>query len=92
MPAFDTHLTPNPNSLKITTNGDPFIESGMESFHAGEDPVDHPLGRRLLGVRGLANVFVVPQFVTVTKHPAAEWDEVVPGVMSALTEYFADKA
>lgn len=87
MRRFETHPTPNPNSLKITTEAGPFTEGGMLSFSSPEEAAEHPLGR-LLSVPGVANVFALPQFVTVTKHPAASWDDLLPGIEGALDAYF----
>lgn len=92
MPRFDTQPTPNPNSLKITTEAGPFIPEGMESFSSASEAADHPLGQRLFAVTGIANVFILPQFLTVTKHPAASWDDVMTQVRSVLTAYFEHNA
>ncbi len=89
MPAFETHPTPNPNSVKITTDAESFIESGMAAFNSAQEAAGHPLGERLFAVPGVANVFVLPQFVTVTRHPAATWDALLPAVEEALRAYFA---
>ena len=88
MPRFDTEPTPNPNSLKITTDAGAFIESGMESFSSPEAAQNHPLGSRLFAVRGVANVFILPQFLTVSKSPAANWNEILPQVKQVLQDYF----
>lgn len=90
MPRYRTQPTPNPNSLKITSAGRRFIEDGLESFNTASDAEGHPLGHRLFNVTGVANVFIVPQFLTITKHPAADWDEVLTGVEAALDQYFAE--
>jgi hypothetical protein len=79
--------TPNPNSLKIATDRVPFIESGMESFGAAEEAADHPLGSRLFALSGVANVFILPQFLTVTKQPAADWNVLLPQLESTLESY-----
>ncbi|MFQ5570158.1 MAG: NifU N-terminal domain-containing protein [Rhodothermales bacterium] len=91
MPRFNTHLTPNPNSLKITTDAGDFIESGMESFSTVEEAARHPLGKLLFAIRGMANIFVLPQFVTITKTPSADWDEMLPLVDRALDAYFENR-
>jgi hypothetical protein len=86
---FDTQPTPNPNSVKITVDGRTFIDAGMESFSSAAQAGDHPLGSRLFAVDGIVNVFVMPQFLTVTKDSGADWNAVMPAVESALREYFA---
>jgi len=91
MPQFDTQPTPNPNSVKITTDGDPFVESGMESFSSADQAANHPLGKRLFEIDGIVNVFVLPQFLTVTKTSEADWNQVMAAVESALNAHFEDK-
>lgn len=83
-----THPTPNPNSLKITTDVGPFIESGMESFSSPEEAESSPLGKRLFSVPGVANVFILPDFLTISKQPAADWDLVLPMIERVLQSYF----
>lgn len=91
MPTFQVQPTPNPNSIKITTNAGAFIDDGMESFGAAQEAEGHPLGERLFNVPGVVNVFIVPQFVTVTKHPATDWGAVTPKLKSALAEHFQNR-
>src|SRR5690606_35782143 len=92
MPNVTAHPTPNPNSLKFTLAGARFIPSGLVSFGAAEEAAGDPLGSALFAVRGIANVFIVPDFVTVTKHPAASWDQLVPSIERILTEHAASPA
>ena len=88
MPRFNSEPTPNPNSLKITTDRGAFIDGGLESFASPEEAAHHPLGRRIFAVPGVANVFVLPQFLTVTKTPAANWNDLLPKIEGALSGYF----
>lgn len=80
MSRIDTSPTPNPNSLKFTLKSGTFIESGMESFNSDAEAEGHPLGERLFEIEGVANVFILPQFLTVTKLETARWKEIVPEV------------
>jgi hypothetical protein len=80
MPRVDTSPTPNPNSLKFTLREGTFIESGMESFNAPVEAEGHPLGKRLFEIEGVANVFILPQFLTITKVETARWNDVIPEV------------
>jgi hypothetical protein len=86
---FETHPTPNPNSTKITVDGRTFIDAGMESFSSAAQAGGHPLGSRLFAIDGIVNVFIMPQFLTVTKAPDADWNAVMTGVEAALKEHFA---
>ncbi len=91
MPTFRAHPTPNPNSLKITADAGSFVDDGMAVFRSPAEAETHPLGRHLFAVAGVADVFAVPQFVTVTKRPSADWGEVLPAVEDALAVYFAER-
>lgn len=90
MPKIQMSPTPNPDSLKFTLSKGHFIESGMESFSTPEEADAHPLGRRLFSLPGVANVFILPQFVTVTKHPAEDWDILLPKIENAITSYLQE--
>ena len=89
MPTITTHPTPNPNSIKLTTDAGGFVEDGMLSFNSKQEAGDHPIGKKLFQVTGVASVFVMPAFLTVTKHPAASWDELLPTVTHILEEHLA---
>ena len=91
MPRFQTQPTPNPNSLKITYDGVPFIEEGMESFNSAAEAAGHPLGRRLFDIDGVAGVFILPQFLTLSKAPDAGWNGILSQAETALDDYFAER-
>lgn len=88
MADFRAESTPNPNSLKITTDAGPFITEGMESFSTVPDAEGHSLGGPILRIPGVDNVFILPQFLTVTKAPAAAWENVLPKVKEVLRSHF----
>lgn len=92
MPTLHTKPTPNPNSIKITTDAGPFIDDGMVSVTSPDDTEAHPLGRLLFAVDGIANVLILPQFVTVSKTDAAAWKEVMPHVKQILTDHLEQVA
>ncbi len=84
MPRVTAHPTPNPNSLKFTAAGAVFIEAGLQVFGSAREAEGHPLGEALFALDGVENVLVLPQFATVTKHPAADWDLLAPAVEQIL--------
>ncbi|GIV59827.1 NifU N-terminal domain-containing protein [Rhodocaloribacter litoris] len=88
MPAFHFHPTPNPNSMKITLSEGTFIADGMLSFAGAEAARDHPLGAALFAVEGVTNVFILPQFLTITKTPDADWDALMEAVTAVLARHF----
>jgi len=89
VPTVSAHPTPNPNSLKFVADGASFLSSGLVAFGSAREAEGHPLGEPLFALDGVINVFAVPQFVTVTKHPAADWDFLVPGIEKLLAAYLA---
>lgn len=88
MPSFDVQTTPNPNSMKITTDAGRFTENGMVAFASAEEAADHPLGRRLFTIEGVDNVLILPDFVTITKTPPASWNDLLPAVEDVLAAHF----
>lgn len=62
----------------------------MESFSSAAEAEDHPLGNRLFSLPGVVNVFILPQFITVTKHPAEEWDVLLPKIEAAIDAFLKE--
>lgn len=90
MTALQIASTPNPDSLKLTLEEGVFIESGMETFSSAAEAESHPLGNRLFSLPGVVNVFILPQFLTVTKHPAEDWDGLLPKIEAAINSYLEE--
>lgn len=89
MPSFNTEPTPNPNSVKITTDDGPFLENGMVSLASPEDAEQHPLGPPLFAIDGVTNVLILPQFVTLSKDSTADWNDVLPHVKRVLQNHLS---
>ena len=53
---------------------------------------DAPFAQAVLGVDGVASVFGVNDFVTVTREPDADWDAIVCAVEEAAAEHLDDAA
>ena len=81
--------TPNPNALKFTLDR-ASTEQRTETFRAGSDPSESPLGARIFELRGVTNVFLTANFVSVTKDDDESWDDLVPDVIAAIQAHFAD--
>lgn len=89
MSKFRSHPTPNPDSLKITYKGGLFIESGLLSFSNLTEAADHPLGSTLFNIAGVANVFIVPDFLTITKTSDKSWKKLWPQIQQALLNHYS---
>jgi len=88
MPSFQVDNTPNPNSLKFTTDGGPFIQSGLVSIQSEDEAADHPLGQRLFAIEGVTDLLILPAFLTVSKAPDASWNDILPTVQATLEDHF----
>jgi hypothetical protein len=78
--------TPNPNAGKFTASR-PLVEGPRgRSFDSAEEAAGDPVAKRLFQISGVEGVFMVEDFVTVTKSAAAEWSELEPKVRAALAE------
>lgn len=91
MATFISKPTPNPNSMKISTDAGPFLESGMVSASAPSEVDDGSIAHRLLSISGVEDVFIVPDFVTVSKSPGAEWELLMPKIEKTLDDAFAER-
>ena len=84
MISFEANPTPNPTSIKFTSNSGPFIAGSMASYNSAEEAGDDSLGRALFGLPHVRNVFILPQFLTVTKSPEGDWGTLVPLIEDIL--------
>lgn len=76
--------TPNPNAGKFTV-GRTLVEGRRgRTFDSAQAAADDPVASRLLALDGVRSVFMVADFVTVTKDPAASWADLAPRVQDAL--------
>ncbi len=76
--------TPNPNAGKFTV-GRTLVEGRSgKSFDSAASAAGHPLAAPLMALEGVRSVFIVADFVTVTKEPSAAWPELAPRVRDAL--------
>lgn len=86
MPETDVRFqpTPNPNAGKFTLSRKVVEGSASRSFYNPEDAAGHPLASALFELEGVVSVFMVDDFVTVTKAPAAQWTALVPEVQAVI--------
>jgi Scaffold protein Nfu/NifU N terminal len=75
--------TPNPDAMKFTLD----ISLPERLLAKRGDDIDDPFTRALLAVDGVASVFGVNDFVTVTRLDGADWDPIVCAVEEAAATY-----
>jgi len=79
--------TPNPQAGKFTVVGRTLVEGrhGL-TFDSAVAAAGNPIAARLLGEPGVRSIFIVADFVTVTKDEDAAWRELAPRVQAALKQ------
>ncbi len=75
--------TPNPNAVKFVVDRQ-VVESGSRSYFSAAEAAGDPVGEALMAIDGVASVFMVKDFITVTKSPSADWSELMPRVEDAI--------
>ncbi|HEX2039550.1 MAG TPA: NifU N-terminal domain-containing protein [Acidimicrobiales bacterium] len=76
--------SPNPNALRFQLD---VTLTGTLSANGADEAGGHPFLEAVFAVPGVAAVFGVNDFVTVTRAPGAEWDPIVAAVQSAAAEH-----
>lgn len=76
--------TPNPNAMKFTLDVKLPATMNLANAAAAEG---NPFAAAVFRVEGVAALFGVNDFVTVTRRPGADWDTIVDGVKAAAAEH-----
>ena len=82
-PAIQVQGTPNPNAAKFVLGRSLLGDEGRTFFDA-EAASDNPLAARLFDVEGVRALYMVDNFITVTKADGAEWDDLVEPIRKAI--------
>ena len=77
------NTTPNEHALKFTLDK-PAIESGHKTYASAEAAEESSVAKTLFGIDGVASVFLMADFVTVTKQPDAKWDTLQSDVLKVI--------
>jgi hypothetical protein len=77
--------TPNPNAAKFTLNRS-LPDQGSRSYFGVGEAGDDALAARLFDVEGVRALFMVDNFITVTKVDEALWDDLVEPIEAAIRE------
>lgn len=91
MSTIQSERTPNPNSLKFSSADGRFSDT-VVAMTSTDEADRHPLGDPLFAIDGVDDVFVTPEFVTVSKTASAEWQDLQSDVESVLTDFLDAEA
>lgn len=78
--------TPNPNAGKFTLDRKVVDGKASRSFYNAAQAAADPLAAALFGIDGVASIFMVDDFVTVTKTPDATWDTLTQRVVETIEQ------
>ncbi len=73
---IDVQPTPNVNALKFVLNRR-LTDGRSQTYRTPEDAAASPLAASLLGIPGVVQVFVLNDFITLTRAPGADWGAIV---------------
>lgn len=76
--------TPNPNAGKFVADRPVVPDDRSRSYFSAADAAGDPLASALMALDGVASLFLVEDFITVTKTPDADWRELIPRIEAAI--------
>ena len=90
-----TRETPNPSALQFVLNSQ-ILEHGNLSYETVKDCGDDKMGKALIEKKGVTTVYIMDNFITVTKEEDVNWnplkDQVWKAIDSNVTSYRSEAA
>jgi NFU1 iron-sulfur cluster scaffold homolog, mitochondrial len=84
-----TEMTPNPETMKFVANKLLYPGKSID-FPEPESAAPSPLASELFSFPFVKSVFIASNFVTLTKMPDTEWEDVKPSIRQFLKEYLEE--
>lgn len=84
-----TEMTPNPETMKFVANKLLYPGKSID-FPDVQSVKASPLATELFGFPFIKAVFIASNFVTLTKTPDTEWQDVIPSIRQFLKEYLEE--
>lgn len=84
-----TEMTPNPETMKFVANKLLYPGKSID-FPDAAAAVPSPLASELFAFPFIKAVFIASNFVTLTKTPETEWNDVIPSVREFLKQYLEE--
>ncbi len=75
--------TPNENAMKYTLNCNA-LESGHKTYPNPEAAEESPVAKALFAIDGVTQVFLMADFITVTKKPESNWGNLEAAILDAI--------
>jgi hypothetical protein len=86
---IDFQHTPNPNAGKFTSSRRVVEGRDSKSFYGAAQAAGDPVASSLFELDGVVSIFMVEDFVTVTKRPDVPWEDLAPRVVATLERTLA---
>ncbi len=81
--------TPNPNAGKFVV-GKPVVDGGgTKSYYNAAQAAGDPVASALLGIEGVASLFMADDFITVIKQAETDWSALTPRVVAVIEAQLA---
>jgi len=84
-----TEMTPNPETMKFVANKLLYPGKSID-FPDAESATPSPLATELFAFPFIKAVFIASNFVTLTKTPDTDWQDVIPSVRQFLKDYLEE--
>lgn len=84
-----TEMTPNPETMKFVANKLLYPGKSID-FPDETSATPSPLAKELFAFPFIRSVFIASNFVTLTKNPDTQWDEVIPTIREFLKQYLEE--
>ena len=85
---IQTEDTPNPETLKFIP-GNIILKTGTADFSSKDVASDSPLASRLFEIDGVSRVFLATDFISVTKDPQLDWNNLKPLILTGIMEHYS---
>lgn len=82
--------TPNVNALKFVVNRR--MTEGKSQTFTDAATAASPLAKDLLGITGVRQVFLLNDFITVTRTEDTDWNAVVPQAEALIRQHLEESA
>lgn len=77
--------TPNPNAVRFALSA-PVLGDKPRSFSSAAAAQGTPWAERLFAIPGVVSLFGMKDFLTITKAPAAGWDDIIDRAVDVLAK------
>jgi len=84
-----TEMTPNPETMKFVVNKLLYPGKSID-FPDEASAKPSPLAMELFSFPFIKGVFIMANFITLTKTSETDWNDIIPAVKSFLKEYLED--